>query len=116
MEYTLASYNAGKGRVDNWRNWFDFREPAEFVESIPIDETRNYVQIVMRNADFYRRLYAGRPGVSTPAPFVAAAAPPPPATKASAKKVPSKNANSGRKTPARAATGAASSRGRTPQK
>ncbi len=56
-ESALASYNAGKSRVVNWRTWFDFREPAEFVETIPFTETRNYVQIVMRNADVYRRLY-----------------------------------------------------------
>lgn len=56
-ESALASYNAGKSRVVNWRTWFDFREPAEFVETIPFTETRNYVQMVMRNADVYRRLY-----------------------------------------------------------
>lgn len=56
-ESALASYNAGKSRVVNWRTWFNFREPAEFVETIPFTETRNYVQMVMRNADVYRRLY-----------------------------------------------------------
>ncbi len=54
---TLAAYNAGKSRVLNWRTFSEFEEPAEFVESIPFNETRNYVQIVMRNADLYRRLY-----------------------------------------------------------
>jgi soluble lytic murein transglycosylase len=57
-EPTLASYNAGKSRVVNWLRWSDFREPAEFIESIPFNETRNYVQSVLRNADIYRRLYA----------------------------------------------------------
>jgi soluble lytic murein transglycosylase-like protein len=56
-ESALASYNAGKSRVVNWKTWFDFREPAEFVETIPLTETRNYVQVVLRNADVYRRLY-----------------------------------------------------------
>jgi soluble lytic murein transglycosylase len=65
-EYMLAAYNAGKSRVDKWRTWYDYREPAEFVESIPFEETRNYVQVVLRNAVFYRRLYAARPGVTTP--------------------------------------------------
>lgn len=60
-EATLASYNAGKSRVVNWLTWSDFREPAEFVETIPFTETRNYVQYIMRNADVYRKLYAGRP-------------------------------------------------------
>ena len=71
-EFMLAAYNAGKGRVDKWRTWFEYREPAEFVESIPFDETRNYVQVVLRNADFYRRLYATRPGATTPLPIVGA--------------------------------------------
>ena len=73
LEFTLAAYNAGKGRVDKWRTWFDYREPAEFVESIPFEETRNYVQVVIRNADFYRRLYSGRPNASTPTPTPVAA-------------------------------------------
>ena len=60
-EATLASYNAGPGRVAQWLTWADFREPAEFVETIPYDETRNYVQSVLRNADLYRRLYAPKP-------------------------------------------------------
>ena len=38
-----------------------FEEPAEFIESIPFRETRDYVQIVMRNADLYRRLYGSGP-------------------------------------------------------
>jgi soluble lytic murein transglycosylase len=37
--------------------WRTYREPAEFVESIPFTETREYVQAVLRNADVYRRLY-----------------------------------------------------------
>jgi soluble lytic murein transglycosylase len=32
------------------------------VESIPFTETREYVQIVMRNAEIYRRLYASQHG------------------------------------------------------
>lgn len=64
----LAAYNAGKSRADMWLRWGDFREPAEFVESIPFHETRNYVQIVLRNADMYRRLYGDRKITATPAP------------------------------------------------
>ena len=61
MEATLASYNAGKSRVLRWLNWSNFQEPAEFVESIPFIETRDYVQSVLRNADVYRRLYGPNP-------------------------------------------------------
>lgn len=57
---TLAAYNAGPGRVHQWLNWTNFREPIEFVESIPFTETREYVQAVLRNADMYRELYSGK--------------------------------------------------------
>jgi soluble lytic murein transglycosylase len=60
-EEALAAFNAGKSRVDRWNSWGPFREPAEFVETIPFQETRNYVEIVMRNADVYRRLYEAEP-------------------------------------------------------
>jgi soluble lytic murein transglycosylase len=55
---TLAAYNAGPGRVKEWLTWSDYREPAEFVESIPFTETREYVQAVLRNAEMYRTIYA----------------------------------------------------------
>jgi soluble lytic murein transglycosylase len=57
LEHTLASYNAGPARLSEWLTWSTYREPAEFVESIPFTETRDYVQAVLRNADIYRRLY-----------------------------------------------------------
>ena len=57
LEQTLAAYNAGPNRAAVWINWRTYREPAEFVESIPFTETRDYVQAVLRNADIYRRLY-----------------------------------------------------------
>jgi soluble lytic murein transglycosylase len=62
LEQTLAAYNAGPGRVQQWTANTHFREPAEFVESIPFTETRDYVQSVLRNAAVYRQLYsAGTP-------------------------------------------------------
>ncbi len=65
-EPALASYNAGKSRVDSWLTWADYREPAEFAETIPFTETRDYVQIVIRNADVYRKLYgAGAAAVTS---------------------------------------------------
>jgi soluble lytic murein transglycosylase len=62
VEQTLASYNAGPNRVVEWLTWNHYREPAEFVESIPITETRDYVQAVLRNAEMYRRLYEALDG------------------------------------------------------
>jgi soluble lytic murein transglycosylase len=57
IEETLAAYNAGPSRAADWRTWANFREPAEFIETIPFTETRDYVQAVLRNAEMYRRLY-----------------------------------------------------------
>ena len=57
-EPTLAAYNAGKSRAVAWQSRGEFREPAEYIETIPFTETRNYVKIVLRNADLYRRLYS----------------------------------------------------------
>ena len=71
-EETLASYNAGKSRVNDWITWNQYQEPAEFVESIPFTETREYVEAVLRNATVYRQLYANKgsgdqvPGVKPP--------------------------------------------------
>jgi soluble lytic murein transglycosylase len=57
IEATLAAYNAGPEVAAKWLSWNRYREPAEFVESVPYTETRDYIQAVMRNADMYRRLY-----------------------------------------------------------
>ena len=58
-EIALAAYNAGPSRANTWRTWGPFREPSEFIEAVPFHQTRGYIQIVLRNADVYRRLYAG---------------------------------------------------------
>ena len=56
---TLAAYNAGPARANQWVKWARFDEPAEFIETIPFEETRGYVQSVLRNADIYRRIWGG---------------------------------------------------------
>jgi soluble lytic murein transglycosylase len=71
---TLAAYNAGPGRVHQWLQWrSDYREPAEFVESIPFTETREYIQAVLRNADIYRELYSGKNALTPESPAKATA-------------------------------------------
>ena len=57
VAYALAAYNAGENRVAEWRKNGDFKDVAEFVESIPFTETREYVQAILRNAVLYRLLY-----------------------------------------------------------
>lgn len=56
FEYALAAYNAGAERVQDWQGG-KYRDPQEFVESIPFTETREYVQAILRNANVYRQLY-----------------------------------------------------------
>jgi peptidoglycan lytic transglycosylase len=55
---TFAGYNAGRGRVKQWvAQHGDPRDPnvdaVDWVERIPIAETRNYVQRVMENLQIY---------------------------------------------------------------
>ncbi|MGB6429441.1 MAG: transglycosylase SLT domain-containing protein [Candidatus Acidiferrales bacterium] len=59
-EAALAAYNAGEDRVEEWTAGQTYQETAEFVESIPFTETREYVQIVLRNANLYRQIYAAQ--------------------------------------------------------
>jgi len=56
-EYAAAAYNAGDERLAQWKTERTYEEIPEFVESIPFTETREYVQIVVRNATMYRLLY-----------------------------------------------------------
>jgi soluble lytic murein transglycosylase len=57
FEYALAAYNAGSDRVQDWLSEGKYRDPQEFVESIPFTETREYVQAILRNANVYKQLY-----------------------------------------------------------
>jgi soluble lytic murein transglycosylase len=56
IEYVAVAYNAGPGRVPQWRATLPI-EIDEFVEEIPFKETKGYVQGVIRNSAQYRRLY-----------------------------------------------------------
>jgi soluble lytic murein transglycosylase len=57
-DLALAAYNAGPGRASRWKRELGYGRDADaFRESIPFDETREYVKIVLRNAALYSRLY-----------------------------------------------------------
>jgi soluble lytic murein transglycosylase len=56
-ELALAGYNAGGGAVDRWRRDRPELELDEWVEEIPISETRGYVKRVLRSYNTYRLLY-----------------------------------------------------------
>ena len=60
-EAALAAYNAGEDRVMQWTTGQNYLETAEFVESIPFTETREYVQIVIRNSEVYKLVYGPKP-------------------------------------------------------
>lgn len=56
---TIAAYNAGPDRVNDWiRLYGDPRDygvdVVDWIETIPISETRNYVQRVLENLQVYR--------------------------------------------------------------
>ncbi|HKS84246.1 MAG TPA: lytic transglycosylase domain-containing protein [Pseudolabrys sp.] len=61
---TFAGYNAGRGRVKQWiAAYGDPRDPnvdpVDWVERIPISETRNYVERIMENLQVYRARFGG---------------------------------------------------------
>ncbi|MBV9693585.1 MAG: lytic transglycosylase domain-containing protein, partial [Alphaproteobacteria bacterium] len=60
-----AAYNAGPNNVKKWLNSNgDPRSPAcdpiDWIEQIPFNETRNYVQRIIENTQIYRNRLAGR--------------------------------------------------------
>jgi len=57
FEYVAAAYNGGPTRVSRWLRELPDSEIEDWVERIPISETRLYVQGVYRNSIHYQRLY-----------------------------------------------------------
>lgn len=55
-----AAYNAGPGRARKWRDDRPL-EGAIYVETIPFNETRDYVKKVMSNAVYYAALFEKKP-------------------------------------------------------
>jgi soluble lytic murein transglycosylase len=65
----LAAYNAGAGRVAQWiAAYGDPRagkaDPVDWVERIPFDETRDYVERVSENIGVYRARFAAAQAAS----------------------------------------------------
>jgi soluble lytic murein transglycosylase len=62
---SIASYNAGAGRANQWISRYGDPRDAnadvvDWIERIPFNETRNYVQRVLENTQVYRNILAGR--------------------------------------------------------
>lgn len=69
MFYVVAAYNAGPGNVLKWNRRFDRNsDPLMFIESIPVHETREYVERVFANYWMYRQR------LEQPAPSLASVA------------------------------------------
>jgi soluble lytic murein transglycosylase len=61
---TLAAYNAGEGKVDEWRRAAAARgERFRVAAHIPFPETRNYVHRVLSARADYRRSYSAELGL-----------------------------------------------------
>lgn len=57
VELTLAAYNAGFGRVDDWLKRYPTDNKMLFLDFIPFRETRDYVSLILRNYYWYVKLY-----------------------------------------------------------
>jgi soluble lytic murein transglycosylase-like protein/TolA-binding protein len=56
----IASYNAGPFYVKSWVQQNPGASLEEFIEAIPLDQTRHYVKKVLAAMYRYRRLYGGK--------------------------------------------------------
>lgn len=53
----LAAYNGGRGNVKHWIEAKRWTGTQASLEQIPFEETRNYVDKVLKNYRIYRKLY-----------------------------------------------------------
>ncbi len=72
---TFIGYNAGRGRASEWiAKYGDPRDPrvdiVDWIERLPISETRFYVQRVMENMQVYQTLAGGNRGLTIEADLV----------------------------------------------
>jgi soluble lytic murein transglycosylase len=51
-----AAYNAGPGRARRWRDSIRPLEGAIYAETIPFNETRDYVKKVLKNSMYYAKV------------------------------------------------------------
>lgn len=58
LPLVVASYNAGRGRVSEWKAMGVWDGKAETVDRIPFQETRHYVRNVLANYEAYQLIYA----------------------------------------------------------
>ncbi|MFO7734752.1 MAG: transglycosylase SLT domain-containing protein [bacterium] len=61
LPLAAGAYNAGPGRIRRWLKTKRDFETDEFIEDIPIFQTRDYIKKVMRNYAVYHYIYHGEP-------------------------------------------------------
>lgn len=54
---TVASYNAGRGKVQEWLVSGTWSGDPEEIDKIPFPETRQYVKNVLKNYEAYKAIY-----------------------------------------------------------
>ena len=57
VEFALAAYNAGPGRITEWNARYPVENRLLFLDFIPFKETREYVSSILRNYYWYLKLY-----------------------------------------------------------
>ena len=55
--FVVAAYNGGEGSVSKWLKIYRKDDLDEFIENIPLLETKNYVQKVFRSYHMYKKIY-----------------------------------------------------------
>src|SRR5206468_11827773 len=60
MPMAAAAYNAGPSRPRAWRNG-PVMEGAAWAETVPFQETRDYVKKVVANTNLYAAMLTGQP-------------------------------------------------------
>ncbi len=58
VELALASYNAGPGRIRQWKARYPIDQHLLFIDLLPARETREYVSSILRNYFWYLKLYS----------------------------------------------------------
>ena len=53
----VAAYNAGQGNVKKWLSDERYSLDGKTLEQIPFEETKNYVEKVLKRYEIYKKLY-----------------------------------------------------------
>ncbi|MBD3184221.1 transglycosylase SLT domain-containing protein, partial [Candidatus Poribacteria bacterium] len=57
MMLAVGAYNGGESRVKRWMAKYGIQDIDEFVENIPIYETRRYIKKVFDSYEMYKAIY-----------------------------------------------------------